>query len=68
MTAAVIIGVILIWLISGRVQFTWRISWILAGVALICVSGLAAGDRLMAWTADGLFVLFGGIGHFLTLF
>ena len=59
--AAVIVGVIGIWLTTGRVQFTWRISWLAVGFALICATSLAVGGKLSGWIAGGIFTFIRGV-------
>jgi hypothetical protein len=63
--AAVGVGVLAIWLTTGRVQFTWRISWLAAGFAVICASSLAAGGKLSGWISGGIFEVIRGVVRFL---
>jgi hypothetical protein len=53
--AAVVIGVIALWLTTKRLEFGWRMGWILAGFGLVCASSLAAGGHLAAGIAGGIF-------------
>jgi hypothetical protein len=55
--AAVIVGVILVWLVTGRAHFTWRISWLTGIFVAICAASLVAGGRLASGIADGIFEL-----------
>ncbi len=64
--AAVIVVLILIWLASGRVQFTWRISWVIGAFVVICAASLAAGGRLATWIAGGIFEAVSGIVHLIS--
>jgi hypothetical protein len=59
--AAVGVGVLAIWLTTGRVQFTWRISWLAVAFVVVCVSSLAAGDKLAGWIAAGIFEVIRGV-------
>jgi hypothetical protein len=61
--AGVIVGVIIIWLTTGRVQYTWRISWLAAGFAVICAASALAGGKLAAWTAGGIFEFVKGVAN-----
>lgn len=59
--AGVIVGVLAVWLASGRVQFTWRISWLAVIFALICAASIIAGGKTADWIAGGIFEVVHGI-------
>jgi type IV secretory pathway VirB2 component (pilin) len=60
---AVIVGVLLVWLASGRAQFTWKISWIIGIFVAICATSLVAGSRLASGIAGGIFELVNAIAN-----
>jgi TctA family transporter len=64
--AAVVVTLIQIWLSSKRVEFGWRIWWLVGAFALVCASSLAAGSRLAGWIAGGIFEAVQGIAHFIS--
>lgn len=63
--AAVIIPLAVIWLASKRLEFTWRMSWLLVALVVVCASSLAAGTHAMAWVAEGVFGAASGAAHFI---
>ncbi len=65
--AAVIVTLILVWLASGRVQFTWRISWLAVTFVVICAASIVAGGRVAGWIAGGIFEAVRGIVNFLSM-
>ena len=59
--AGVLVGVLLIWLATGRVQYTWRMSWLMGAVVAICAASVPGGIKLMTLIAEGIFALVHGI-------
>ena len=59
--AGVIVGVLLIWLSRKRLEFTWRMSWLMGAVVAICAASLPGGIKLMTLIAEGIFALVHGI-------
>jgi hypothetical protein len=61
----VIVGVLVIWLSTARLSFTWRMSWLAAAVVAVCASSLPSAVKLMTFIGDGIFELAHGIVAFL---
>ena len=63
--AGVIVGMLLVWLSRKRLEFTWRISWLMGAVVAVCAASLPGGIKLMTFIAGGIFTLVHGIVAFL---
>ena len=63
---AVVVALLLLWLSRGRLAFTWRMSWLAALFAVICVANLTAGLKVAGGIAGGLSLGAHSLGVFIT--
>lgn len=63
--AAVAVGLVLAWLASKRLEFTWRVSWLMGLGAAICAASLNGGTKVATGVAGGIFTLAHGIASFI---
>ena len=64
--AAVGVALVVLWLASRRLEFKWRISWLLVAFGLVCASGPSAGVHRAGGIAEGIYTAVHGVGSFLS--
>jgi hypothetical protein len=67
MAAGVVVGVVLIWLSSRRVEFGWRMLWLLVIVVAICAGSASNAVKVMGAIGDGLYEVAHGIAAMFSL-
>ena len=63
--AAVIVGVILVWLASRRVEFCWRTLWLFVIIVGICAGSASNAVHVTGDIGGGLYEIAHGVGALL---
>ena len=63
--AAVIVGVVLVWLSSQRLEFGWKMAWVFVIIVGICAGSASNAVHVTGDIGGGLYEIAHGVGALL---